>query len=100
MQTEDEVKEYTRFRKNIMKLGFYQIQFSIYVKVVLNEAGYKTVFRRIQNEIPTSGNIRIIKVTEKQYEDMIFLRGMSNLHEEIIGDNNVVVFREREENED
>lgn len=94
MLEEEQIKDYNRFRKSIIKLGFYQLQFSIYVKVVQNETAYKTVLKKLQTSIPKTGNIRILKITEKQYEDMTFLRGKESLYEQIIGDNKVVVFKE------
>ncbi len=93
-------REYTRFRKQLLKQGFYQLQFSIYVKVVQNEMGYKTVQRQIKDWIPQYGNIRLLKITEKQYESMIFLRGKNTLHEQIIGDNQLVSFIKEEINEE
>ncbi len=96
MIEEEQIKEYSKFRKSIIKLGFNQLQFSIYVKVVPNEMGFQTLMRKIKTNIPNSGNIRILKITEKQYENMIFLQGKSSLHEQIIGDNKLVVFKEEE----
>lgn len=97
MEEPEALKQYTRFRKKLLMLGFYMLQYSIYVKVVKNETNFKTLKRRIYDEIPREGNIRIFKITEKQYESMIFLQGKSNLHEELVGDKEVVVFRENDE---
>ncbi len=94
MLEEEQIKDYNRFRKQIIKLGFYQLQFSIYTKVVQNEVGYKTVLKKLQTFIPKTGNIRVLKITEKQYESMLFLRGKESLYEELIGDNKLVVFKE------
>lgn len=93
----DQVKQYNTFRKRIKRLGFYPLQYSVYVKVVPNNTNYKTLIRKIYNDLPNDGNIRLIKITEKQYEDMLFLKGTRNLHEQIVGDNQVVVFRENNE---
>ncbi len=92
MDDNDKIREYNTFRKKLIRIGFYQLQFSIYVKVVQNENGYKTFIRQIQGFIPKSGNIRILKITEKQYESMLFLQGKSNLHELVVGDKEVVYF--------
>lgn len=92
MDDKEKVAEYNYFRKKLIKLGFYQLQYSIYVKVVQNENGYKTFIRQIQSYVPKSGNIRIMKITEKQYESMIFLQGSSNLHELVVGDKEIVYF--------
>ena len=88
-----EIKEYTRFRKTLHQLGFYQLQFSIYVKVVRTESGYKAVLNKLGSSIPPNGHIRIMKITEKQYDNMVILRGGENAHEIIVGDNEVVTFK-------
>lgn len=92
MDDKEKVREYGQFRKQLLKHGFYQLQYSIYVKVVKNEAGFEKFVRMIQHYIPKSGNIRIMKVTEKQYDSMIFLQGSSNIHELIVGDKQIVYF--------
>lgn len=93
MEEPEQVKAYSQFRKKLLKIGFYQLQYSIYVKVVPTEAGYKTFLRKIQAEIPHQGNVRILKITEKQYESMVFLTGSKSMHELIVGDNELVVFK-------
>lgn len=97
MDEPEKVSEYSSFRRKLLKLGFYQLQYSIYVKVVPNESGFQTFLRKIQANIPKEGNIRILKVTEKQYQSMIFLRGNSNMHELVVGDKEIVVFRSEDE---
>ena len=85
-------KEYTKFRKNILKLGCYSVQFSVYAKVIKNEIYYQAFIKKLKNILPEKGEVRVIKLTEKQYEDMIFLNGAKNNFEKIISNNNMVVF--------
>ena len=42
--------------------------------------------------MPEKGEVRVIKVTEKQYENMIFLSGTQNNYEKKVSNNNIVVF--------
>lgn len=88
----DELKEYAKFRKNILKLGCYLVQFSVYSKVIKNEIYYKSFIEKLKNILPSKGEIRIIKLTEKQYEDMIFLNGAQNNYEKKISNNSIVIF--------
>lgn len=85
-------KEYTKFRKDILKLGCYLVQFSVYAKVIKNEIYYKSFIEKLKNILPKSGEVRIIKLTEKQYEDMIYLKGSQNNHEKRVSNNELVVF--------
>ena len=40
---------------------------------------------------PPNGNIRLLTVTEKQYNDMFFIVGRKNVQEEVIGDKRLVI---------
>lgn len=85
-------RHYTKFRKEIMSLGCYQVQYSVYAKVLKNEIYYDSFIAKVKQFIPEKGEIRIIKVTEKQYENMIFLSGAKNNHEKKVANNNIVTF--------
>lgn len=88
----DDKKEYSKFRRDILKLGCYIVQFSVYAKVIKNEIYYKSFIDKLKKILPTKGEIRVIKVTEKQYEDMMFLNGSKNNYEKRISNDNLVVF--------
>ena len=85
-------KEYSKFRRDILKLGCYLVQFSVYAKVIKNEIYYKSFIAKLKKILPTKGEVRVIKITEKQYEDMIFLNGSKNNYEKRISNDNLVVF--------
>ncbi len=85
-------KEYAKFRRDILKLGCYLVQFSVYAKVIKNEIYYKSFINKLKKILPSKGEIRVIKITEKQYEDMIFLNGSKNNYEKRISNDNLVVF--------
>lgn len=70
-----EVKEAAQFRKKLIKLGFYMIQFSIYGKVCTNSENLNKYLLLVKNTAPKIGNLRIMKVTEKQYQDMEIVLG-------------------------
>lgn len=42
--------------------------------------------------MPDKGHIIIFKITEKQYSEMIYLIGIKNKFETIVGKNELVVF--------
>lgn len=85
-------KEYTKFRRDILKLGCYLVQFSVYAKVIKNDIYYKAFIDKLKNIMPEKGEVRVVKLTEKQYEDMLFLNGAQNNFEKKISDNSLVVF--------
>lgn len=81
----DDCKSYTKFRNNILKLGYIQIQYSIYARVVQNKQMVKQHVEKVKKILPQGGSIRIIVLTEKQYNEMIILRGEMD-ENEIIND--------------
>lgn len=83
--TTQENKQYTKFRKLLIKNGYSMIQFSVYVKCLNVKTKFKNEVKKISKYIPPQGNIRVLAVTEKQYQDIIFLRGESNINEKVNG---------------
>ena len=55
--TAQERRDYTRFRKHLLKNGFLMMQESIYCKLA----------QSIRKNKPEKGLIQVMKVTEKQY---------------------------------
>lgn len=76
----------------MINLGCYMVQFSVYAKVMQNETTYRSFIENLRKIIPATGEIRVIKLTEKQYGTMIFLSGAKNLHEKKVAGDKVVVF--------
>lgn len=69
-EDKQKVKEYTKFRKALIKEGFEMMQYSIYIKYFVNIQELETYKNRIKKELPNFGQIRILSVTEKQMEKM------------------------------
>lgn len=70
-----ERKAYTRFRKYLLDDGFDMLQYSIYSRICnCPDIAVKHV-GRIQENVPSKGNIRILQVTERQYSQMKFVVG-------------------------
>ena len=75
---DEERKEATRFRNALLDDGFIMIQYSIYVRICKNQDDIFKHISRVKSFTPQKGNIRLLQVTEKQYEQMIMLRGIKN----------------------
>ncbi|MBU4689959.1 CRISPR-associated endonuclease Cas2 [Mycoplasma zalophidermidis] len=80
---EDEiaVKQYTQFRNNLLKLGYFMMQYSIYVKCIPNHLSYEYEKKKIINYLPSNANIRIFMITESQYQNIELLTGKKSLNE-------------------
>lgn len=83
-------RAYTRFKKDLDDDGFIMIQFSIYSRFCKNDQSSKKHIARVKSFAPSKGNIRIISITEKQYNDMIMIAGQKNDSELIINDDYLI----------
>ena len=68
--TKTDRKNYALFRKNLIKRGFFMIQFSVYTKIFANRDKADDERKALKKFIPEKGNVRIMIVTEKQYSGM------------------------------
>lgn len=63
-------RSYTQFRKNLIKDGFTLMQYSVYIRHCASEENAKVHIQRIEQMIPPQGEIRIVTITDKQFERM------------------------------
>ena len=90
---EDEDKRiYQRFHNRLISIGFYMLQYSVYAKIIQNDQVYRQLTSKVSKMLPQKGNIALLKVTEKQYEDMIYLRGEQNKFDVLVGGKELIVF--------
>lgn len=75
MNTAAERKEYTRFRKYLIKSGFLMMQESIYCKMSPNATLADAVIENVRKNKPEKGLVQVLRVTEKQYAKMEFIVG-------------------------
>jgi len=68
--TKKAVKDYTRFRKNLIKDGVSMVQYSIYVRHCASEENAKVHYQRVENFLPPDGEVRLLQITDKQFERM------------------------------
>ena len=67
-------KEYTQFRKQLLTNGFRQIQYSVYARPCPSRENADVHVSRIESHLPRDGEVRVLVVTDKQFERMrIFL---------------------------
>ena len=73
--TREEKREYSRFRKYLLKEGFIQLQFSVYAKFCASRENAEKYYRYIGSAVPPNGHIRLLMITDKQFGDMVSLYG-------------------------
>lgn len=70
-------REYTRFRKYLIKSGFLMMQESVYSKLVLNGTAASAMMSNIRKEKPEAGLVQMMTITEKQFSKIEFVVGES-----------------------
>jgi len=75
VQTKAEQRQYNKFRKYLIGHGFIMMQKSVYSKLTLNGSSSDTVITNVRKNIPNSGLVQALIVTEKQYQSIEFMVG-------------------------
>lgn len=75
VETSAQKRQYRRFRKFLIDKGFIMEQYSIYSKLVLNHSVASSYQKQLKANLPPQGNIQMLIITEKQYADIVVLRG-------------------------
>jgi CRISPR-associated protein Cas2 len=73
--TARERKAATRFRKDLLDLGFAMSQYSVYLKFCAGKEQGDALARRIEGAMPGAGKVHIVTITDKQYENIRTYRG-------------------------
>ena len=71
----------TRFRNDLIKDGYYMVQFSVYARLCNGVDSAYSHIDRLKYFAPTTGSIRCMLVTEKQYASMRILAGKKKKRE-------------------
>lgn len=83
VETYSQQVEYRKFHKNLIRNGFLMMQYSVYTRYCHNEVEV-TKYVNIMNKIkPKEGEVRILKITDIQYNNMIILNGTRKYREEL-----------------
>ena len=90
-ETKKEQKAYRKFRKELLANGFVMLQYFVYYRTVPNRSAGKKYEGMLKRTIPQSGEIRLLYVSEKQFEEMKLLVGVRSQQEEKVGNNRLVV---------
>lgn len=75
VKEKSEQKAATKFRNFLLKDGFQMLQFSVYTRVCNGYDSMKTHENRVKSNLPPNGSVRLLTITEKQYESMQILLG-------------------------
>jgi CRISPR-associated protein Cas2 len=89
-ETGKERKAYRIFRKELIKEGFIMLQYSVYMRTCPSRDYANRLTDRIEKKAPHEGHIRLLMITEKQYEDMKIVIGSKSQTEKALGSERMI----------
>ena len=92
VESKEQVRTYTRFRKMLIEEGFLMMQYSIYLKACINMDAARQSVNFVKSHLPREGHVRALIITEKQYEKMQILIGEEDKNIALLGDNRTIEF--------
>lgn len=66
---------YTRFRSFLLDNGFEMAQYSVYVRHTNGKDAIQAIIHKVEAAMPPEGKVDILQFTDKQYENIVCLRG-------------------------
>lgn len=63
-------RQYTQFRRELLKQGFSMLQFSVYARYCPSEESSASHRNRVRAVLPAEGQVRLVSVTDAQFEKM------------------------------
>lgn len=74
VDTKQARRRYSQFRRLLLEEGFSMLQFSVYARYFPTEEASQSVRKHIHGRLPTSGQVRLLSVTDRQFGKMeVFL---------------------------
>ena len=70
VDTKEARKRYAQFRKDLLKDGFAMMQFSVYIRHCASEENADVHVARVERALPPDGEVRVMAITDKQFERM------------------------------
>jgi CRISPR-associated protein Cas2 len=83
VKTKTERRDATRFRNFLKNDGYDMLQLSVYSRVCRGQDAVDKHLARVRNNLPPSGGVRALQVTEQQYARMKLLVGGAKKHERV-----------------
>ena len=81
----------TRLRKFLHKDGYLRIAPEVYMRIVQNRKASAKHYRRIEEYAPKTGTVRLLRLTEKQYNNIYMVTGEADYQEKVVGINSHIM---------
>ena len=81
--TKPQRRDAAKFRNFLKDDGYFMLQFSVYARICRGEDGAMKHIARVTRNLPTTGSVRALQVTDRQYGRMRLLLGRARPAERI-----------------
>lgn len=92
VKTKKERRIATQFRNFLIKDGYYMVQFSVYARLCDGIDMAEMHKNRLRDNVPNNGSIRVLTITERQYDNVEILVGKKSIYERPIQFENLSIF--------
>ena len=79
--------EYTNLRKFLLRDGYLRIAPEVFMRITPTRRASEKHYRRLEDVAPKTGTVRILRLTEKQFESIYLLSGNVDYQEKVVGRN-------------
>lgn len=90
--TKADKRAYTVFRRFLLQDGYDMIQWSVYGRVVNGFDQAETHLNRLAGNLPPSGSVRCLQISEKQFASIKLLVGEKKLQEKKLNAAQLLLF--------
>lgn len=67
VQTKEQRRLATAYRKKLLNQGFDMVQLSVYAKYVINQTGVRSILSEVKRTVPKNGAARMLQLTDEQW---------------------------------
>lgn len=92
VKTKNQRRVATQFRNFLLKDGYYMVQYSLYARVCNGADAVEKHRKRINANLPDNGSVRLLVITEKQYESIAILVGRLKSEENSVENDQLTLF--------
>ena len=81
-ETKKDRRNASGFRNNLLKDGFSMMQYSVYVRHCASSESADVHEKRIHNLLPPLGKVSVLRITDKQYGNILNFWGKAEVPKE------------------
>ena len=92
VKTKTERSIAAKFRSFLLKDGYHMVQYSLYARVCNGMDAVEKHIKRLKANLPPNGSVRVLTITEKQYESIKILVGELSAEEKSADNEQLSIF--------